>query len=112
MCESNVNYGSPKQKFLKRTGHRSEDVRKYKDCTSSMLKKVFKALDPPRRSVKMSLKYKENEPSKHFHSKGKSCDSKSRCKEIRNKTETIKRDPLKDITFMPTVFNMCNFTFS
>lgn len=32
--------GVPEQEIIKRTGHCSEAVRKYKDCTSSMLKKV------------------------------------------------------------------------
>lgn len=91
---------------MKRTGHRSEAVRKYKDCTSSMLKKVSQVVDPPRRSVERSFESEENEPSKHFHGEDLSGDSEPPCKEIKNETETIKRDPLKDITSVPTMFNV------
>lgn len=103
--------GVPEQEIMKRTGHRSEAVRKYKDCSSAMLKKVSQVLDPPRSSVKRSLDPENDERSyKHFHGDDLSGFSEPMCKETKN--ESAKRDPFKDLSSFPAVFNMCNFTFS
>lgn len=55
------------------------------------------------------MESEENEPSNHFHREDLPGDSEPPCKKI--KTETIKNDPLKDVTSVPTLFNTCHFTF-